>query len=818
MPSHDYFDLVVGAVPRNFDPNQLKTYGKPEWWETNPFLACAYALRKCPQIDWEAYLEWNPDVRKAGIDPVLHFLRDGVFEGRVLYTHAVGASSALNDIPKVSVIVPNHNNAFFLPYSINTLLGQTLKEIEVILVDDASTDNSLEIINSFAAADPRVKVISLDVNQSQHMARKAGVAAATAKYIMFMDADDHYTSNACEVAYSWGRRGFDIVTFGVYVLTMSKANHVDATKTLAYLNSGQAKVYQGAELMASLFLRHAPSKTLWNKIYETALAKAAFLEMEDICLFGAEDIYEISVLASKAKRMLKINDKLYVYRFGSGCTTTNGACKRAKSSADATMVAAPLRRFTQKMGMARFYDQLMGNIYHQAANSFISHVPPEEVTSYFNMVAGNLGVVDFIIKLMMTVDKCVDKIANKFQYYDNSKLRNKPVIKSIGILWSFLSIGGTQNVIKFLAPCLINIGYDVVLFLEEPYEYDFQLPRNIRVVYYGHQNIRRMLHGLYVALINNPVELMLYQANYKHTVLFQIMLMKYLGIRVISFLHEAFYHKLLSTTGFYDSMTFAAVMRCADKLSVLSHYDAIYYHNLNIDAVYIPNPIPVPPSDIATKHEFKRRKNKIVALGRLGDPTKRITDCLHILKEVTRKKPYIEMILIGEFNDQNLYNSFISLAANLGIVDNLRLAGWVNDPTPLLDDAAVLISAAWHEAFPLSVAEAQARGLPVVMYDLPIAQAIDNPSIIRVPHGATYTAAQEVLAILDSEARWIELSCIAKRRSRQFGPERYTKNVLKLIKTFENRSPVSKTTPQDYQVIMRTLAFYGSTVPPWERN
>lgn len=92
-------------------------------------------------------------------------------------------------MPKVSIIVPVYNTEKYLERCISSLKNQSLKDIEIILVDDSSTDSSLEICKKMATDDSRIKVIH-KVNEGAGKARNAGLEAATGKYIGFVDSDD----------------------------------------------------------------------------------------------------------------------------------------------------------------------------------------------------------------------------------------------------------------------------------------------------------------------------------------------------------------------------------------------------------------------------------------------------------------------------------------------------------------------------------------------------------------------------------------------------------------------------------------------------
>ena len=93
--------------------------------------------------------------------------------------------------PKISVIVPIYNVEKYLKKCVDSLLSQTLKEIEIILVDDGSTDESLKICNAYSETDNRIQVFS-NRNVGQGLERNFGVKKATGEYISFLDSDDQY--------------------------------------------------------------------------------------------------------------------------------------------------------------------------------------------------------------------------------------------------------------------------------------------------------------------------------------------------------------------------------------------------------------------------------------------------------------------------------------------------------------------------------------------------------------------------------------------------------------------------------------------------
>lgn len=101
------------------------------------------------------------------------------------------------DEPLVSIIVPVYNTSSYLPKCIYSLINQTYSNIEIILVNDGSTDNSLEVLKEFARKDKRIKVLNQE-NKGVSAARNLGIENATGIYIMFVDSDDRIDFEMCQ--------------------------------------------------------------------------------------------------------------------------------------------------------------------------------------------------------------------------------------------------------------------------------------------------------------------------------------------------------------------------------------------------------------------------------------------------------------------------------------------------------------------------------------------------------------------------------------------------------------------------------------------
>ena len=117
----------------------------------------------------------------------------------------------------VSIIVPVYNTKDYLACCIESLLGQTYTELEIILVDDGSTDDSLDICRNYQMLDSRIHVLHQN-NQGVSAARNLGLDAATGDYITFVDSDDELCLNAIEILLNCIRKNQGDIAAGKHII------------------------------------------------------------------------------------------------------------------------------------------------------------------------------------------------------------------------------------------------------------------------------------------------------------------------------------------------------------------------------------------------------------------------------------------------------------------------------------------------------------------------------------------------------------------------------------------------------------------------
>lgn len=142
--------------------------------------------------------------------------------------------------PLISIIVPIYNVEPYLKRCVESLLNQTLSNIEIILVDDESPDKCPQICDEHARNDSRIKVIHKK-NEGLGLARNSGLEIATGKYIMFVDSDDHIKFDACETLYNTALKyNADVVT-GNFIIESRPGTWIEN-------KANSTRIYKGKEI------------------------------------------------------------------------------------------------------------------------------------------------------------------------------------------------------------------------------------------------------------------------------------------------------------------------------------------------------------------------------------------------------------------------------------------------------------------------------------------------------------------------------------------------------------------------------------------
>ena len=208
-------------------------------------------------------------------------------------------------MPKISIIVPVYNSEQKLKDCLDSLVEQTEKDLEIIVIDDKSTDHSLEIVESYAKNYSNIRVYRNEQNQGVSKTRNIGISLATGEYITFVDSDDYVNPNMYEELYEVAKRYNEpeLITTGILFV---KGNEY-RTKDLGFLGKSSPKVIHPIDNEEAIY---AESPTACNKLFRKDTVKD-YKFLED-CLW--EDIAFSFTRFLEADTIVEVPTPNYFYR------------------------------------------------------------------------------------------------------------------------------------------------------------------------------------------------------------------------------------------------------------------------------------------------------------------------------------------------------------------------------------------------------------------------------------------------------------------------------------------------------------------------
>lgn len=218
----------------------------------------------------------------------------------------------INEKPAVSVIIPVYNTQQYVGRCLDSMLRQTFKQIEVICVNDGSTDDSLAILNSYAEKDSRIIVINKE-NGGVSQARNTGVEAASGKYITFVDSDDCILENTLAKAFHIAEENnLDIVEFSADVeyADENMKEKFNKSEDAYAVTCGLNQVMTGESIMMLQQENGEFYANVWAKLIKQDYLKSINLSFYPGIIH--EDELYAALLVSKAQRVMAIPDRFYI--------------------------------------------------------------------------------------------------------------------------------------------------------------------------------------------------------------------------------------------------------------------------------------------------------------------------------------------------------------------------------------------------------------------------------------------------------------------------------------------------------------------------
>ncbi|WP_426355796.1 glycosyltransferase [Latilactobacillus sakei] len=205
----------------------------------------------------------------------------------------------------ISIVIPCYNVEKYIEKCIYSIIGQDYNNFEIILVDDGSTDETLELITKLSYLDDRIKVIHQD-NKGRSIARNKGIALSKGEYITFVDSDDYVAPTYLSDLMFGINKGADISMVNKILVQEGGGN-----KNSKINRSGDYHIYNTRDGIKAVLLQK-PDNEIWGKIYRSELLTSESFPRGKIF----EDLFATLYIMSKAKTIIhyEVEDYYYVQR------------------------------------------------------------------------------------------------------------------------------------------------------------------------------------------------------------------------------------------------------------------------------------------------------------------------------------------------------------------------------------------------------------------------------------------------------------------------------------------------------------------------
>ena len=257
--------------------------------------------------------------------------------------------------PFISIIIPTYNVESYIARCLDSCINQTLHDIEILIIDDCGSDDSIKIAQSYVDKDSRIRIIHNEKNLGTFGSRIEGIKAAGGRYIAFLDADDYLKPETCEKMFQLFTNSTLAPTHTLIDLKTTESapdiihfkSHYTAnkqTKMIAKLTHytryalptrfSKAPLHN-EQIAYNFFLnsKQFPKFTIWDKCYKTTLVKQTLPLIENFIPLRftmAEDMLKFFVISAFAKSYVSVDSRLYVYCLNDSSITQNPQAKQKK--------------------------------------------------------------------------------------------------------------------------------------------------------------------------------------------------------------------------------------------------------------------------------------------------------------------------------------------------------------------------------------------------------------------------------------------------------------------------------------------------------
>ncbi len=672
---------------------------------------------------------------------------------------------------KISVIIAAYNVEKYIEETVNSVLRQTMNDVEIVAVDDCSTDSTLQIIERLAQQDARIKIVRHSVNQSAMLARKSGFEHSTGDYLMFLDGDDLLSPDACKIAYEESlAKGTDLLQFGVLIYNEKgflEERDPDAFGMYQYLQYVEKRFTATEEGgLLSKEKKHGDfNYNFVTKVYRRDLAAKVFANLPEEHLNIAEDLLLSYLALYFATAYDVVDKKLYLYQYGVGITGNTRSDAKIKALAGSWYVYKYLENWTAARGkekscryaLDRIKRQMMDNV----ADTLLSKASPEQYALFLDefMKPGTEEELILSLAYRIYARKAVKpdraaQVVSQLRSFRSSKQK----AKTIGTYYFRMYNGGIENVMSLVTDLWVKSGYDVVLFTDcEPNKNDYPLNPAIKrmvlppITEPTAEQLEARIVTFRRELLAHDIDLMVYHAWINPYLVLDEMIVKSCNAKLLLHTHGLFCSDVASydLQATYNNLTIGNSYALTDMVVALTDVDLAWWRNYGLRAEKVINPVKLSfdsaPSPL-TGHN-------IICSGRVDSYQKQTLQAVQIAELVKKKIPDVTLTLLGGCDDADYQKIIENYIEDHHLEDTVTLAGFTQDVLPYYQKSDLMLSTSRFEGFGLVYIESKICGLPLVAYYLPNLDIARAPKgMINVPQDDINAAANVIIEIFRDDA------------------------------------------------------------------
>ena len=657
----------------------------------------------------------------------------------------------------ISLVVPVYNVAAYLRPCLDSLTGQTCRDIEIILVDDCSSDGSSAILAEYAEKDSRITLLHHDTNLTAAQSRKDGALASHGAWVLFVDPDDLLAPDACERLLALAQQHpADVIHFSADVLADESVPAARAAYVTGMLRPHRGEL-TGNRLNDACFVQKQFGFQIWNKLLRGDVCRRAMAEFPDGRYPKAQDLMALYIILFYARSYYGAETPpWYHYRLGVGVTgaeyLTHG---QIDALAHQLRVVDGLRAFLESHGALDACHESLEAIDAQLTADVLArlkqHIAAPDVAYAWASLCRVLGAPRVI---GMLAESGLDQEGDWAERLSSIPNPYQPrPVKVIGAFYLRLSNGGAQRVAAELTRVWAKLGYQVVMFTDAaPTDEDYPTDA-IRVVLpdcrneYATTNRARRAQVLHEAVQKYHIDLFIYHGWLYPMLLWDLLAVKSAGAAFYIHTHSVFSMPLRSSEFAHRFFACQHIYPMADGVICLSRADAAYWRLFNRRVFQVVNPIFF---DLEKTAVSPLEGQEIIWVGRISAEKKPL-QVIEIFARVLRQVPGAHLSIIGS-GPATLEGDMRDKAKALRVQDHVTFHGYQSDVLPFYQRADVYLSTSAYEGAPLSPLEAQGCGVPVVAYALPYLTILEgSEGSVSVPQDDQRAAAEAIIALLTDD-------------------------------------------------------------------